>query len=192
LLLLTPPVPAAEQADILSDMGEESDRLIRLVTDLLVLARADAGRNLVREPLKISPILDEACRQMRQLAPQRKISLDVPNLSILADQDAFKQVVLIILDNALKHSASDILVSAIQQDVQVEIRVQDHGQGLPPEKLEHVFERFYRGQKAGSNQGFGLGLPIAKSLVEGQGGTIMMESELGKGSVVNLRFPIKA
>lgn len=189
LLLLTPPIPAAEQADILSDMGEESDRLIRLVTDLLVLARADAGRNLVREPLKISPILDEACRQVRQLEPQRKISLDVPNLSILADQDAFKQVMLILLDNALKHSAGDILVSAIQQDMQVEINVQDHGQGLPPEKLEHVFERFYRGQKAGSNQGFGLGLPIAKSLVEGQGGTIAMESEVGKGSVVILRFP---
>jgi signal transduction histidine kinase len=72
--------------------------------------------------------------------------------------------------------------------VQVEIRVQDQGQGLSPEKLAHVFERFYRSETASSNPGFGLGLPIAKSLLEGQGGTITMESESGKGSVVILSF----
>ena len=192
LLGRTPAIPADEQVDILSDMVDESDRLIRLVNDLLVLARADAGRNLTTESMDIFPILDETCRQARQLEPKRNITLDAgADLSILGDRDAFKQVVLILLDNALKHSAGDIHVSGMQKEAQVEIRVQDHGHGLPPEKLEHVFERFYRNREASSSPGFGLGLPIAKALVEGQGGTIVMESEPGKGSVVILRFPMK-
>ena len=192
LLQRTPSIPADEQTDILSDMVDESDRLIRLVNDLLVLARADAGRSLNLESLDVFPILEETCRQVRQLEPQRKISLDAASdLSILGDRDAFKQVALILLDNALKHSAGDIHVSGMQKEAQVEIRVQDHGHGLPPEKLEHVFERFYRNREASSSPGFGLGLPIAKALVEGQGGTIVMESEPGKGSVVILRFPMK-
>jgi signal transduction histidine kinase len=187
LLRRTPPIPDEEQTDILTDMVDESDRLIRLVNDLLVLARADAGRNLVKEPVAILPVLEETCRQARQLAPQRKITLDAADLSILGDQDALKQVLWIALDNALKHSSGDIMVSAAQKDAQVEIRVQDFGAGIPPEKLEHIFDRFYRGEEA-TAPGFGLGLSIAKSLVEGQGDTIRIESEVGKGSVLILGF----
>jgi signal transduction histidine kinase len=76
---------------------------------------------------------------------------------------------------------------------QVEIRVQDFGEGIPAEKLEHVFDRFYRGDDTSTIPGFGLGLPIAKTLVEAQGGEITMQSEVGKGSTVILHFhiPIK-
>ena len=104
LLGRNPPIPHAEQVDIITDMVDESDRLIRLVNDLLVLARADAGRNLAKEPLDIYPVLEEICQQARQLEPQRKISLHAaPDLGILGDCDAFKQILLIALDNALKH-----------------------------------------------------------------------------------------
>lgn len=191
LLRREPPMPADEQADILNDMVDESDRLIRLVNDLLLLARADAGRSLAKEPLDASIVLEEACRLARQLDPQRQINLDLPSgITILGDRDAFKQVALILLDNALKHSAGNIDVTAKPYGSQVEIRVQDFGEGIPAEKLEHVFDRFYRGDDTSTIPGFGLGLPIAKTLVEAQDGEIILESEAGKGSTVILHFHV--
>lgn len=183
--------PAPEiQADILSDMVDESDRLIRLVNDLLQLARADAGRSLARETVDVSAVLSETCRQASQLDTDREIQLEAAkDISILGDRDALKQVLLILLDNALKHSTGRVNVSAQKQDRKIEIRIQDFGEGIPPETLEHVFDRFYRGEDASAIPGFGLGLPIAKTLVEGIGGEIQMESEVGKGSRVTMRFP---
>lgn len=189
LLRRKPPMPADEQADILNDMVDESDRLIRLVNDLLLLARADSGRSLAKDAVDISVVLEETCRQINQLDPQRRINLDVPTkLSVLGDRDAFKQVALILLDNAMKHSTGNINVIARSMGVQIEIRVQDFGEGIPAEKLERVFDRFYRGDNVATITGFGLGLPIAKTLVEAQDGEINMTSELGKGSSVILRF----
>ncbi len=192
LLRRDPPIPAEEQADILADMTDESDRLIRLVNDLLILAHADAGRNLASEPIPILPVLEETCRQARQIAPQRKLSLAAADCSIQGDRDAFKQVLLIALDNALKHSTGEIIVTAGVEGNRVEVRVQDFGPGIPPDKLGHVFNRFYRGEDNTLVPGFGLGLPIAKSLVENQGGSIALESELGQGSILRLLFPLAA
>lgn len=178
------------QNDILSDMVDESDRLIRLVNDLLLLARADAGRSLAKEPVEVSTVLQEVCRQANQLDSKREIDLDVDaGVSIIGDRDAFKQVSLILLDNALKHSNGKINIHAKKYGKQVEVRVQDFGEGMPPEILAHVFDRFYRGDDATPISGFGLGLPIAKTLVEGSGGEIHMESEVGKGSTVTITFP---
>jgi signal transduction histidine kinase len=92
------------------------------------------------------------------------------------------------LDNALKHSTGNINVDAKSRGALVEVRVQDFGEGIPAEKLEHVFDRFYRGDETSTIPGFGLGLPIARTLVEAQGGEIIMESEIGKGSSVILHF----
>jgi signal transduction histidine kinase len=181
--------PPAEQADILNDMVDESDRLIRLVNDLLLLARADAGRSLAKEPVDVSSLLEETIRQARQLDSQRGISLvAAPSLTVKGDRDAVKQVLLIALDNALKHSSGNVNVTAEQRGSQVEIRVQDFGEGIPLEKLERVFERFYRGEEDSVIPGFGLGLSIAKTLVDGMGGEIVMQSELGKGSTLIMQF----
>ncbi len=180
-----------EQTDILNDMVDESDRLIRLVNDLLQLARADAGRNLARESVDVSALLEETIRQARQLDSQRGIRLEsASNLKVMGDRDAIKQVLLIALDNALKHSSGDINVTAEQNGSRVEIRVQDFGEGIPSDKLEHVFERFYRGEESASSPGSGLGLSIAKSLVEGMQGFIDIQSEPGKGSVMIIHFQI--
>ena len=171
-------------------MVDESDRLIRLVNDLLLLARADAGRSLAKDPVDISVVLQEVCRQGNHLDAEREINLDVDSgISIIGDRDAFKQVSLILLDNALKHSKGKINISAEKQGKNIEVRVQDFGEGMPPETLAHVFDRFYRGEDASTIPGFGLGLPIAKTLVEGFGGEIKMESEVGKGSTVTMCFP---
>jgi two-component system, OmpR family, sensor kinase len=188
--LLRRDLPPEEQADILNDMVDESDRLIRLVNDLLTLARADAGRSLAQEAVNISEVVEETCRQAQQLDPQRNIQVETDSdLKFLGDKDALKQILLIALDNALKHSTGDIQVSAKSQGKQIEIRVQDFGEGIPTEKLQHVFDRFYRGEDAMTIPGFGLGLPIAKSLVEKMEGTIQLKSEIEKGATVVLEFP---
>ena len=171
-------------------MVDESDRLIRLVNDLLLLARADAGRSLAKESVDVSSLLEETCRQARLLDPERQINQDFPSeLMVTGDHDAIKQILLIVLDNALKHSTGEVNVTANRSSASCEIRIQDFGEGIAPEILEHVFDRFYRGEDASTIPGFGLGLPIARSLTEGQGAEIRMESQVGQGSTVILRFP---
>jgi signal transduction histidine kinase len=189
LLGRQPASPPDEQADILADMVDESDRLIRLVNELLLLARADAGRNLTGESIEIQPVLEETVRQAHQLEQNRKITLEVqPEIFISGDRDAFKQVLLILLDNALKHSDGVIDVVANRNGDRVEISVKDYGPGISPDKLDLIFDRFYRGDDNIFTNGIGLGLPIAKALTEGMGGTINFESELGVGSTVILGF----
>jgi two-component system OmpR family sensor kinase len=194
LLSRTPALPPDEQEDILADLVEESDRLIRLVNDLLVLARADSGRNLVKEPVKIHPIIEETCRQARQLNQQREIIAENPDegmkeLTALGDRDALKQVLLILLDNALKHSRGTIQVATQATGTEIIISVSDKGPGIPPNILEHLFDRFYRDEADPTVPGFGLGLPIAKALVEGQNGRITIESLVGSGSTVRVNLP---
>lgn len=192
LLMRMPPLPVEDQADVLNDMVEENDRLIRLVNDLLVMARANAGRNLTVSPVALRPLLEEVQRQGRQLDPGRKIVLEIAqDLTVIADRDAMKQVLLIVLDNALKYSDGEIHLSAVAEHAQAVLQVSDQGSGIPPEQLAHVFDRFFRGSEQRGTSGLGLGLPIAKTLVEGQGGSIVIQSAVGKGSRVILRFPLK-
>ena len=185
LLRRSPPPPPDEQADILSDLVDESDRMIRLVNDLLVLARADAGRSLRQEPLSIRPLVEEACRQARQLDRQRVVAGEVQDLVAMCDRDALKQVLLILLDNALKHTQGVVQVSAQALDGWAMIYVLDQGPGMDALTLEHVFDRFYRGA---DGSGFGLGLSIARTLVEEQGGTISLESGLASGTCACIRL----
>ena len=188
LLRRQPPLPTEEHSDVLNDLVNESERLIRLVNDLLVLARAGAERSLAHEPVTLLPLLEEACRQAQVLAPDRQVTWQAPpELALKGDRDAIKQVLLILLDNALKHSDGAVeLVGTLHED-RVVISVRDHGPGIPPQVLEHVFDRFYRGEEGLGVPGFGLGLSIARSLVEAQGGTIEMHSVVGEGSKVVVR-----
>jgi signal transduction histidine kinase len=189
LLDRKPPGPPEEQADILGDMVDESDRLIRLVNNLLLLARADAGRSLASEPIDIYPVIVETARQVRLADTDRNINMDIPaELEILGDRDAFKQVMMILLDNAIKHSDGNIDIQACLDDSRIQISVRDYGEGIAPDVLPHVFDRFYRGEDRVIVPGFGLGLPIAKALIEDMGGDIIIESEMGKGSVVTSKF----
>ena len=186
LLRREPPIPHAEQSDVLADVVDESDRLIRLVNNLLILARADAGQSLTLQTIPVRAVIDEACKQARQLDRQREISEDVEDLSVIGDRDALKQVLLILLDNAIKYTTEGILVSAKAAGTHIVICVHDNGSGISPEKLEHVFDRFYRGETDLRIQGFGLGLPIAKALIEGQGGKIEIQNDLPQGTIVKI------
>ena len=190
LLRREPPMPVNEQSDVLMDAADESDRLIRLVNNLLILARADAGQSLTREAISVRTVIQEACKQAQQLDRQRKIIEDVEDLFVFGDRDALKQVILILLDNAIKFTTEEIRVSAKALKNQFLISVSDKGPGIPPEKLELVFDRFYRGETDSNVQGFGLGLPIAKALIERQGGTIEIQSKLTQGVTVKISLPL--
>jgi two-component system OmpR family sensor kinase len=186
-----PPLPRDEQEDVVVDMIDETERLIRLVNDLLTLTRADAGRKLNREPVPVKALLEDVCRQARVLEPQREIECQGENnLLALADRDALKQVLLILLDNALKHTGGPIHVTLGDRDLLVAISVRDEGPGMSPELRERAFDRCYRGDKSRSTPGFGLGLSIAKALVEAQEGTIEVESEVRKGSTFTVLLPV--
>jgi signal transduction histidine kinase len=93
------------------------------------------------------------------------------------------------LDNAVKHTSGPVTISAHPANGHVELSVQDSGPGIAPEQLEHIYDRFNRGEADPHIPGFGLGLPIAKALAEGQGGSIQIESEVGSGSKVTVNLP---
>ncbi len=187
LLQRHPPLPRDEQEDILADLISESERLSRLVTDLLTLARADAGRKLDLAPVALEPLVDDVCRQARLLAPERDIVYTGGDaLAVQANEDALKQVLLILLDNAIKHGKGSVHVVIEEHDSQATLRVQDDGPGMSPEMQRRLFDRFQRGDASRSTPGFGLGLSIARALIEGQQGSITVESDLGKGSVFTI------
>ena len=195
LLGREPPISAGDRPATLADLVSESERMGRLVNDLLALARVDAGRPLRSEPVSLAPLLDDACRQARLLAPDRPIDCDLPptvdGLAVVGDPDALKQVLLILLDNAVKFSAPQgaIGVTAAPEGGRVAIAVRDSGPGIAPDVLPHIFERFYRGDTARTGGGAGLGLAIAKGLVEAQGGTLAVVTELGRGSTFTVTLP---
>ncbi|MBI5879355.1 MAG: HAMP domain-containing histidine kinase [Chloroflexi bacterium] len=195
LLRHEPPLDYAERAEVLADTTSEVERLIRLVNHLLVLARADAGRKLQCAPVDLAPLVDDAGRQARLLDPQRTLACAVPpGMRVLADRDALKQVLLILLDNARTHTPAEAAVelSAAAESGRAVIRVRDSGPGIAPADLPHIFERFYRGDASRSGASTGLGLAIARELTEVQNGTIGVESTPGQGSTFTVTFPLAA
>jgi two-component system, OmpR family, sensor kinase len=185
LLRREPPVAPAERGEILADTTDEVDRLIRLVNQLLVLARADAGQSVPLSPLPLQPLMEDVYRQAKALAPNREVTCESPDdVQALGNRDALKQVLLILVDNAFKHTSpgATLTLSAAAADGRVAITVRDTGRGIAPDMLPHIFERFYRGETSRSGDGTGLGLAIAKELMETQGGDIAVQSRLGEGS----------
>jgi signal transduction histidine kinase len=191
LLRREPPISAEDRSEVLSDMASESQRLIRLANDLLALARADAHRSLQSGPVPVKPLVEEVCRQARLLAPEREIDCSAPpDVVAWGQADALKQVLLVLLDNAIKHGDGAIAVSGEISQKSVRLSVHDSGPGIAPELLPDLFERFVTGSD--DNAGIGLGLAIAKALVEAQGGTIRVESQVGESSAFTVTLPLAA
>lgn len=191
LLRHEPPMNAKDRSEALEDTKGEVERMMRLVNQLLVLARADAGQPPSHERLEIKPLLDDVCRETRLTTEDLVINCNAsPDAVIMGDADALKQVFLILLDNARTHTPPGTtmnVTSAVNHNVV--IRFQDTGPGIAPEVLPHIFERFYRGDESRTGTSTGLGLSIAKELVEAQGGTITVESQPGQGTLFAITFP---
>lgn len=193
LLLREPPISESDRVEVITDIMAESERLIRLINGLLVLERTDAEWPVESEDIEIRPVIEEVVRQAQRIDPERVITIDgVQDARIAGNRDAFKQILLILIDNALKYSPADgpIEVSAALERSRVRIRVRDFGPGIDPAFLPHIFERFYRGESVRSGEGTGLGLAIARALVESQRGEIAVESQLGRGAVFIVSLPV--
>jgi len=195
LLQREPPLPEEERRAILADITAELDRMIRLVRELLTLARVDAGLQPRLEPVELGVLLEEAVRQAQLLRPRPVVRARVERDAVVrADRDLLRQVLLILLDNALKYTPEngDVEVTTVIEGKRAGIAVRDTGVGIDPAILPHIFERFFRGDTARSGEGTGLGLAIAKSLVEAMHGEIRVTSRPGVGSTFTVLLPLEA
>ncbi|MFT3891712.1 MAG: ATP-binding protein [Anaerolineales bacterium] len=184
---------------LLASMQRETDRLIRLVNELLVLTRADAGSlQLEIQPLDFVELAKQRCEILSDLARRQGVKLEVinktkENILVLADPDRLAQILDNLLENAIRHSpqGSTITVSIKENGSRISCTVSDEGEGIPPEYLPFIFERFYRVDKARDRHrgGTGLGLAITRALVHAQGGTITAQSVVGEGTKVTFQLP---
>ncbi len=186
-----------EYRETLAGAVEEIERLTRLTNDLLVLSRADTGQlRCESSPCDLAAVAADAVRAWAARARGRKVALRLeapPRLPIVADADRLRQVLDNLLDNALRHapSESEVVVTAGSQNGVATLSVRDHGPGLAPEDQRRVFERFYRtdAARARDSGGLGLGLPIARAIVEAHGGTLAVVPSPGDGCAFEARFP---
>ena len=194
LLARFPEMPADEREEALTYLESESRRLSRMVGELLTLARADAGQTLERRTVELDAVLLEAVTEMRRLSAHHRVAVDdVEPISVEGDRDRLKQLVLILLDNALKYTpeAGQVRISLGRSGGLATLAVRDDGIGIPAEALPHVFERFYRADPARGRDpgGTGLGLSIARWIVEQHGGEISIQSTVGSGTTVTASLP---
>jgi signal transduction histidine kinase len=188
-----------KQAETVEVILDNTRHLVRLLNDLLDLARSDAGRLTIRPvPSEIAALVDDAVKTMRSQTESRGQSLSqvvAPGLPrIEVDPDRIRQVLVNLITNAHEYSpeGASIRVTAARVAADVEIAVIDDGPGIPESQLGHIFDRFTRGD-AGLTQhvgGTGLGLAISKSLVELHGGTIHAEASEGGGATFRIRLPV--
>ncbi|MBI2908005.1 MAG: HAMP domain-containing protein [Chloroflexi bacterium] len=188
----------APEPGVLESLKQEADILSRLADDLQEIALSEAGQlRLERQPAVARDICERAATAMRAQAEAKGLHLemDVPEglPPVVVDSDRIGQVLRNLLSNALAHTPAggSIVLSAHRGEEGVEISVADTGEGIPPQSLPYVFERFYRADpsRARATGGSGLGLTISKEIVEAHGGRMRVESELGKGAKFTFGVP---
>jgi len=196
LVLTDESMDAATQREFIQIARNESERLIHLANSVLDLTRLQAGQMpLNLEPVDVRPLIGQMVSEVWPLAQQKRIALVTevaPDLPLAkADVEGFTRILRNLMTNAVRFSpeGGTVQVVAAGQGDHVLIQVCDHGPGIPAEELPKIFERFYRGSSARDRLGVGLGLAIARQLVEAQGGHIWAESTPGQGSVFSFTLP---
>lgn len=177
-------------------ISKESERLSRLIGDLLDLSRLEGKRNGQLVPTRLQDVMDNVITILQTEADKKQIALKVfiPPLlpRVMGIEEQLNQVFINLIENAIKYTSDGgrVVVSAEADEKWVTLRVADNGVGIPPEDLDRIFERFYRVDKARSRQagGTGLGLSIVKHIVKGHGGDIWVESRVGEGSTFTVKF----
>jgi signal transduction histidine kinase len=182
------------RAECVREAEDEAQRMGRLIGDLLLLGQAESSELLRRAPLAIADLIVEVAEQARVQASDRTIEVaPLQPITLNADRDRLKQVIWNLVENALRYTPSGgaIRLSAVQEADQAVIAVSDEGPGIDPEHLPHLFERFYRVDRARSRAtgGAGLGLAIVQHLVKAHGGSVAVQSQPGQGTTFTLRLP---
>jgi len=186
-----------EYRDALINNLEQVERLVTLTRELLTLTRLAGDRTPIRRaPLELQSLLQELIDELRVLAEDRQLRLSLQTELtplVLGDAQWLKQAVINLLDNAIRYTppGGEVTVRLRETDEGVAISVEDTGLGIESQHLPHLFERFYRADFARARDcgGTGLGLPIVKGIADAHGGTITLETEVGKGSVFTLILP---
>jgi len=191
----------------LTGISQETERLSRIVDDLLTLARADAGeRPIDRRRVFVDDVTLDAAEAARAIAERRSIRLEVDAFEeapVVGDETLLRQLAMILLDNAIKFTPTDgtVRVGVRSTTAGAVLSVSDTGIGIEPSQLPHVFERFYRGDPArtphrgrekGSSEGAGLGLSIARWIADEHAASITIESTPSQGTRVDVHFPLAA
>jgi two-component system, OmpR family, sensor kinase len=192
LLSTAPDVSSEDRQEALEDMSSEAERMSRLVSNLLMLARADAGLHVEKQPVQLDEIMHDVYRQTKVLSDGVKLEIDGPQRAqVQGNPDYLKQLLLILVDNALKNTppGGEVRMADPIENGHVRLTVRDTGKGIPPEALPHIFERFYQADKARTGGGTGLGLAIAKWIAEEHGGRIEAASQPGLGSTFTVWLP---
>ena len=184
---------ATKSQEPLKSIAAATKRMGRLIQDLLDVVRLEAGRlSLNANPHAALSLLHEAVESARPLASQHPLRMEAPEQlpSVLGDRDRLQQVFSNLLGNALKFTppGGEVVVAAHEEGEHVRFSIRDTGPGIPPEALEHLFDRFWQAQQ-GDRRGAGLGLSIAKGIVEAHGGQLRVESEVGRGSTFSFTVP---
>ncbi|MEW8978911.1 MAG: HAMP domain-containing sensor histidine kinase [Symbiobacterium sp.] len=181
--------------EALADMKSEAARMSQLLEELLAMARADAGQKPELEPLALGLLVRDVCNKAQALPHQVEFRLELPEaldrVMVLGHAEWLRRALLILLDNAFKYTSSgSVTVRAGRQGDGVVLQVIDTGQGIAPEDLPRIFDRFYRADRARSRGGTGLGLAIASWVAGMHGGRLTAESKLREGSTFSLWLPV--
>lgn len=187
----------AEYRDALTNCREESERLSRLVENLIALARADAGEGLGElEPVNLTALAGEFCERLRSVASTAGVHLvchSAGPCEVRADRLAIERIFVNLIENAIRHTprGESVEIRTRGEDTGVLVEVADRGPGVPPEHLPRIFDRFYRVDKARSQErgGAGLGLSIVKSLVAAHRGRVEVHGEFGHGATFRVWLP---
>jgi signal transduction histidine kinase len=186
----------AEYREAMAIVGGQTRRLSRLVDDMLVLARADAGGYPLRPvDLYLDEVVAECRRAVDVLATERGVTIRSaasPDIPFLGDEDLLRRLVLNVLQNAVQHTPAggSVGVDIRQETEAVRIRVTDEGPGIPADDQGRIFDRFVQLDAARRGQGTGLGLPIARWIAEAHGGTLVLERSSAGGSTFCVTLPI--
>jgi heavy metal sensor kinase len=194
---LSQPRTPTEYRESLATVLDESRRLSRLVDDLLNLARADSGHvQLQACDFYFNDLLAECCKSVQALAASRGLALECQagaDIPFRGDEMLLRRLIINLLDNAIRYTppGGKVVASIESEPHGVRLRVTDTGSGITPEAAPHVFERFYRVDKARSREagGFGLGLAIVKWIAESHHGTVELASSPGMGSTFTVTLP---
>jgi len=193
VMLMDPNLPLDVREGLENIRGEVS-RLSRLVSNLLMLARADAGQvNLTYRPVNLHDVVLDTLKQMHTSIDGLSVRLEREDqVMVSGDADQLKQVMLNLLDNAFKYTpkGGSVYVSVYAEPPWAKVEIRDTGIGIAPSELNRIFERFYRSSKAPKGAGSGLGLSIAQWVVRAHNGRITVSSKQGEGSTFTVWLPL--
>ncbi|MHB8293538.1 MAG: PAS domain-containing sensor histidine kinase [Acidimicrobiales bacterium] len=178
---------------MLEQVNRDADRVTRLVTELLDISRLESGRLVLRRRMiDLGELATNVANRVRLEYPDLRASLDFPAdfAKVYADADKMTQVLTNLVENACKYASPvGLAVTGSSDDSWATVDVADRGEGIPPADLDRVFTKFFRGSD-GKPSGSGLGLWIARGLVEAHGGSLVARSEIGLGSTFSFRLPL--